>query len=80
MWDGHDGMGWWMLWASFFWLVIILAAALLFARVASGQGTSSRERERPAAREEMPLDIARRRYAAGEISRDEFEQLKRDLQ
>ncbi len=28
---------------------------------------------------EAPLDIARRRYAAGEISREEFEQIRRDL-
>lgn len=27
-----------------------------------------------------PLDIAKRRYAAGEISRDEFENIKRDLE
>lgn len=28
---------------------------------------------------ESALDIARRRYAAGEISREEFEQMQRDL-
>ena len=26
-----------------------------------------------------PLEIARRRYASGEITREEFEQIKRDL-
>ena len=31
------------------------------------------------ARGESPLDIARRRYAGGEISREEFEQIRRDL-
>jgi putative membrane protein len=30
-------------------------------------------------RGETPLDIARRRYAGGEISRGEFEQIRRDL-
>ena len=30
-------------------------------------------------REETPLDIVRRRYAAGEITREQFEQLRRDL-
>ena len=28
---------------------------------------------------EAPLEIARRRYAAGEISREQFEQIRRDL-
>lgn len=35
--------------------------------------------QRPPARGETPLEILRRRYAAGELSRDEFEQAKRAL-
>ncbi len=35
--------------------------------------------QRPPEREETPLEILRRRYAAGELSRDEFEQAKRAL-
>lgn len=31
-------------------------------------------------KKENPLEIARRRYASGEISRQEFEQIKRDLE
>lgn len=29
--------------------------------------------------EEAPLDTIKRRYAAGEITREQFEQMKRDL-
>jgi uncharacterized membrane protein len=28
---------------------------------------------------ESPLDIAKRRYASGEITADEFEKIKRDI-
>lgn len=34
---------------------------------------------RPGKHGETALDTARRRYAAGEISREEFEQMRRDL-
>jgi putative membrane protein len=71
MWGEHEGMGWWMLfgsvWFVVFWGVIIWIAAKLFGR------DDARNRE------ESALEIARRRYARGEISREEFEQLQRDL-
>lgn len=65
--------GWWMLWGGLmmflFWggvvfLVIWLARSLI----------NPAEREK-----DEPLEIARRRYAAGEISREEFDQIRRDL-
>jgi putative membrane protein len=34
----------------------------------------------PGAPRRTPLDIARERYARGDISREEFEQIKRDLE
>ena len=74
MWGEHEGMGWWMLfgsiWFVVFWALVIWALVTVF-----GRG----ERGAPSGGSESPLDIARRRYARGEISRDEFEQLRRDL-
>lgn len=75
MWDGHDGMGWWMLWGSILWVVFIVAVVVVTARLA-GDGRRGDTGQPPP---EAPLDIARRRYASGELSREEFEQIRRDL-
>jgi putative membrane protein len=81
MWDGHDGMGWWMLWGSALWLIFIVGVVFVaawFARLGAGGGTPAGTA--PAdARRETPVEIARRRYASGEISREEYEQIRRDL-
>ena len=34
----------------------------------------------PRAADDLPVEIARRRYAAGEITKEEFDQLRDDLQ
>lgn len=77
MWDGHDGMGWWMLWGGILWIIFIFAVVFVAARL--GASSEGRANSGPPPGGEPALDIARRRYAAGEISRDEFEQIKRDL-
>ena len=73
MWDMGDGMGWWMIlgsvWVVLFWMGIIW----LFIRVFERGET----RYTPGG--ETPIEIARRRYARGEISREQFEQLRDDL-
>ncbi len=72
MWHSDDGMGWWMLfgailftlfWVSMFWVFL--------------QATRRDDRSGPA--EDSPLQIARQRYARGEISKEQFEELRRDL-
>jgi putative membrane protein len=77
MWDGSDGMGWWMLlggiWFVLFWVVVAWAVATIVSKL--GPGPTNRS-----VQSETPLDIAKRRYASGEISREEYEQLRRDLQ
>ena len=76
MWDGHDGMGWWMLfgsvWFVLFWGLIIWAVYSVISKLSGGQSNQG-------SREGSPLDIARRRYARGEITKDQFDQIRRDL-
>jgi putative membrane protein len=72
-WPWYD-LGWWgmslgMLVMIIFWAgLIALIAWIIVKAVRSGKSTS-----------ETPLDIAKARYARGEISKKEFEQLKKDL-
>jgi putative membrane protein len=73
-WPGY-GLGWWgmglgMLIMIIFWAGLIALITWIVVKVVrSGQKPSS----------EAPLDIARARYARGEITKKEFEQLKKDL-
>jgi len=72
MWDMHDGMGWWMvfgmIWVALFWGAIIWAIVWGISRTTGSHRT-----------DDEPLEIARKRYARGDITRDQFEQLQRDL-
>jgi putative membrane protein len=62
------GLGW-------IWMVLVLAVviALVVWRAGSVFGI------RGGASEPTPMEILRKRYAAGEITADEFEQAKRTL-
>lgn len=73
MWETHDGMGWWMLFGGVFWLAVIVLLAYLASTV-FGRGAG----DAPDAAE-PPLDIARRRLAAGEITHEEFERIREAL-
>ncbi len=77
MWDGHDGMGWWMvfgsIWFVLLWGLIIWALFAVASRFGGDRGERSSQRE-------SPLEIAKRRYASGEITREQFEQLRKDIQ
>jgi putative membrane protein len=75
---GNDMMGSCAAGMALGWLLILLllagAAYLVYRLIRSGgQGLNEPSRNGDA------LELARRRYAKGEINRDEFEQLKRDL-
>ena len=67
------GMEWWMVGSSVLALVFLaalIALAVWGVRQVTGHSTADTKKA---------LDIAKERYARGEISKEEFEQLKRDL-
>ncbi|MBI3806774.1 MAG: SHOCT domain-containing protein [Nitrospirae bacterium] len=69
-----DGMGIWMLFGIVFWILIIVGIVLLVVWVvqkALGGGAGGTEGS--------VLEILKKRYARGEISKEEFEEKKRDL-
>ncbi len=74
MWDMPIGMGWWTacggLWMFIFWGGLI--ALIIW-------GIMRLTRRSDSAPKHDPLDVAKGRYARGEISREEFEQIKNDL-
>jgi putative membrane protein len=83
MWHGADGAGWWMLWGGLmmfvFWggiIALIVWAIQVLTRRESGQTGSVGLGSPPRA----PLDSAKERYARGEINRDEFLQIRKDLE
>lgn len=66
----YDGWGFWgmhLFW-WLFWIALIVALFSVFTPVSRGR------------RREKPLDILQRRYAAGELSTEEYEERKRILE
>lgn len=72
MWEAHNGMGWWMILGSV-WFVLFWGAVIYFIFWAAGsRGSEQTSRE-------TPLDILKRRYASGEISKEEFDRVRQEL-
>ncbi len=72
----NDGYGWGMDWGMpffglFFWILII-AGVVFFVRWLMGRKEDDMQTN--------PLDILKRRYARGEINRETYERMKKDLE
>lgn len=65
-WHGFGG-GMWIFW------ILILIALVWFVASATRQAGNSQKREKSA------LEILKERYARGEIDRDEFKQMRDDI-
>lgn len=64
-----ESMNWWVVLGWVFW------GALVFLTVWAVRGSTEQSSEG----EGDSLDIAKKRYARGDISKEEFEQIKEDL-
>ncbi len=71
---GPYGGGMWMFFHFFFWILVIIGVVLLVAWIVKQPGRYERGHG-----DEPPLDILRKRYARGEISKEEFERMKKDI-
>ncbi len=74
IWNMHDVNVWWMaagwLLMALIWIGIAVLAILAFKWFL---------RHNEATTKQSPMDIARERYAKGEITKEQFEQIKKDL-
>ena len=71
-WGGGFGLfGWWLM--LLFWILVIAGVVLLVRWLAE------QARSKGAASEESALEILKKRYAKGEIDKEEFEAKKRDV-
>lgn len=79
-WSGGTwgGGNWIMFLLSIAFLVAVIVGIVFVVRALSGGGTGGDDRVPPRERE-TPEELVRRRYAAGEIEREEYEQKLRDL-
>ncbi len=68
------GFGWGGMLMGLIFLVVVILVIVFAVRAARGGYITG-----PASHE-TPLDILKKRYAKGEISKDDFERMKKDLQ
>jgi len=72
--------GWGMGYGFFGWLMMLLFLILIIGAVVLGARWLMNEGKQEVSRkDETPLDILKKRYASGEIDKEEFETIKRDL-
>ncbi len=68
-WGMGFGFGWLIM--AIFWILVILGIMYIVRSIARG---SKRE-----AKEETAFDILKKRYAKGEINKEEFDRIKSDI-
>ncbi len=73
--DGRWAGGWGMPFLGmFFWLLILVGIVLVVTEIVRRAGAGA-----PAGQDEAPLEILKRRLAKGEITREEYDAIKKEL-
>lgn len=73
MYGYHFGLGW-MLLGFVFWIFIITCAVLLVLWIIGKSGRGKRDHD-----EDSAMEILNKRYARGEITREQYEDMKKDI-
>ena len=78
MWHTNEGMGWWMIFMGVFW--VLFWGSLIFLAIAaiSRGGWGSRDHDHDGGG--SAIEIARRRLARGEITPEQFQEIRRHLE
>lgn len=74
MWGPYGGGGPWMFFHFFFWILVIIGVILLIVWIVRQSGTRAGARG-----EETALDILNKRYARGELSKEDYEKMRKDI-
>lgn len=78
MWGANEGMGWWMVFGTISWLIFLGVIVYIFTRLFP-RDAGQHEHTAPGTAPESAIEIARRRYALGEISEEEFRRIRDQL-
>lgn len=74
MYGYHFGVGW-MLFGLIFWIFIVVCVVLLVLWLIGKSGKWIHFH-----REESALEILKKRYVLGEISKEDYEEMKKDIE
>ena len=62
----------------FFWVIVLILVVIAVAYLLQSGG-KGRDLFQSSSEQKSPLDILKERYAKGEISKEDFEKIKKDL-
>lgn len=68
----NDNNWGWSVFIMLFWFIVLIVGIFLVLHLFKSHEASTNQKD-------APIDIVKERYAKGEITKEQFEQLKKDL-